>query len=207
MTCADCGYMMGPFDKECPRCRISPSTRTSNPVSMPTASPVISLGIALILCPACQQMVSTQATNCPHCGQPMTIQSPTPQSDRAILANGYSNSIVTKSRISPLIIAVSIICAILFVIGLVQVFVGCTGYANRFSPITVARNDMSNLTIRGGYISPIEYKGNMSIAEMKSQEIRVASLILIGIGCAFAAPMLVLVIVSFARRGRRVAVS
>jgi RNA polymerase subunit RPABC4/transcription elongation factor Spt4 len=65
MVCSRCGYMTGPFDKSCPRCSHPDYVA---PVIAPTQS---EQAVNLISCPACQQMVSTQAVACPKCGQPI----------------------------------------------------------------------------------------------------------------------------------------
>ena len=74
MTCAKCGYMLGPFDKECARCEGGTPGKAPSDVS--PANPVPQ--VALVLCPACQQQVSSQAIACPKCGQPIA-QQPIPQ--------------------------------------------------------------------------------------------------------------------------------
>jgi len=73
MTCSKCGYMMGTFDKECVRCKSTvasagPQASTPQPVA------VLAPAISLLPCPACQQMVSSQANACPKCGQPIAPQ-------------------------------------------------------------------------------------------------------------------------------------
>ena len=84
MTCSSCGYMMGPFDKNCPRCqnlpRQSPMTQQNSPaqVSMPlpqaplpeaAAAPPRALPASMMLCPACGNSMSRKARACPHCGE------------------------------------------------------------------------------------------------------------------------------------------
>lgn len=41
-------------------------------------------------------------------------------------------------------IATSLVCAILFVIGLLQVVTGSVGYSRRNTPVTDARDDINN---------------------------------------------------------------
>lgn len=84
MTCSSCGYMMGPFDKNCPRCQNLPrqSTRTQQnspaQVSMPLPQAPLPEAVAalqpalpasMMLCPACSHSMSRKARACPHCGE------------------------------------------------------------------------------------------------------------------------------------------
>lgn len=65
MICSQCNFMMGPFDKTCPRCTHLAGT----PSAVSTQSVK---AINMLLCPACQQSVSGQAISCPRCGQPIS---------------------------------------------------------------------------------------------------------------------------------------
>lgn len=84
MTCSSCGYMMGPFDKNCPRCQNLPRQSTvrqqNSPVqaSMPlpqkslpeaAAAPPSVLPASMMLCPACSHSMSRKARACPNCGE------------------------------------------------------------------------------------------------------------------------------------------
>ena len=107
------------------------------------------------------------------------------------------------SRISPLMIAISVVCAILFVIGLLQVVIGSVGYSRRNAPITDTRDDINNRTTEGAFISSVEQEGDMKIARLQSDNLREKSLVLIGVGCIFCTPMLILGVFSVTRRRPR----
>jgi len=205
MTCSQYGYMMGPFDKGCPRCKNVTSTQTiQSPI---VASDVTeNSGITLAPCPACQREISSQAFSCPHCGHPIVSQGLNPEINSKTQAEVRSDNTSLKPRTSPVMLSISIICAILFVIGLLQVVVGCSNYATRFDPIIDAKDDMKNQTIAGTGITPLEYQGNMDIATIKSNAIRDASLHQIMEGCGFAVPMFLFTVVSVVKRSKRVEV-
>lgn len=87
MVCSKCGYVMGPFDKACPRC-IPLAEAAPSP---PTVQPIQTVN--LISCPACQQMVSSQAIACPKCGQPISknpiqIADPNQEARTELMGNG-----------------------------------------------------------------------------------------------------------------------
>ena len=66
MVCSQCGYVMGPFDKVCSRCNQVVGAEKKTVLAQPEQT------INLMPCPACQQMVSSQAIACPKCGQPIS---------------------------------------------------------------------------------------------------------------------------------------
>lgn len=92
MVCSKCGYVMGPFDKACPRC--IPLAEAAP--SLPTVQPIQTVN--LISCPACQQMVSSQAIACPKCGQPISknpiqIADPNQEARTELMGNGSGTGI------------------------------------------------------------------------------------------------------------------
>ena len=102
MQCPKCGYVLTPFEVDCPRCKIfdwlvsvppeaptdgSQNAAAGNDADGPAVSPSIPLAVelegedkkpatALISCPLCQHPVSPRALQCPNCGHPMTPASP-----------------------------------------------------------------------------------------------------------------------------------
>lgn len=76
MTCSTCGYMMGPFDKQCPRCEnLPPKITPIEPPGPIVQAPVATVHVppilpaSLMLCPACNNSMSRTAHACPHCGE------------------------------------------------------------------------------------------------------------------------------------------
>jgi RNA polymerase subunit RPABC4/transcription elongation factor Spt4 len=77
MTCSSCGYMMGPFDKNCPRCQNLPRTAPPPPqtpvpqipLSEPVQATTPALPATMMLCPACGKSMSRKARACPQCGE------------------------------------------------------------------------------------------------------------------------------------------
>jgi RNA polymerase subunit RPABC4/transcription elongation factor Spt4 len=72
MTCSSCGYMMSPFDKNCPRCQNLPRTAPPPPpvaLPEPPAAPAATLPATMMLCPSCGNSMSRKARACPQCGE------------------------------------------------------------------------------------------------------------------------------------------
>lgn len=111
MQCPKCGYVLTPFEVDCPRCKIfdwfvsappeiSPEDTAASPASeadAPAAAPSVPLAselkgedrgaaTALIPCPLCQHPVSPHALQCPSCGHPMTPLPPEPEATKPVIA-------------------------------------------------------------------------------------------------------------------------
>src|SRR3979490_3078871 len=63
--CSQCGLVNFATAEVCKRCGASIAEVTTPPPSQEN------LKIPLIQCPACDASISSQATACPHCGQPV----------------------------------------------------------------------------------------------------------------------------------------
>lgn len=86
MICPACGYVMGPLDKTCPRCRnvgkpVTPQPQPESAIVAPGSSPVppspaqTPLPANMMPCRICANPVSCTARSCPHCGE--TFEPPT----------------------------------------------------------------------------------------------------------------------------------
>jgi len=80
VQCPKCGYEMGPFDEDCPRCkRMGPPATPQQPAPQPAPQVATPLGVA---CPHCHQVLLPEpGTNdlpafCGACGQAVTEAGP-----------------------------------------------------------------------------------------------------------------------------------
>lgn len=80
MICPDCGYVMGPLDKNCPRCRnvgkpVSAPPQPDATIVAPVSSPLPpspaqpQLPANMMPCRVCGNPVSCAAQSCPRCGE------------------------------------------------------------------------------------------------------------------------------------------
>ncbi len=114
MQCPKCGYVLTPFEVDCPRCKIfdwfvsvPPEVAPTEPegvdasaaseVDSPAAVPEVPLAselvirdtnpnAALVPCPLCQHPVSPRALQCPNCGHPMASPSAKPEATKPVAA-------------------------------------------------------------------------------------------------------------------------
>ena len=163
MTCSSCGYMMGPFDKECPRCKLNPPKLAPAAVSAPIQAPVAA----------------------------------------AIPLEAASAPMSSKRSVSPLSIAISVICGMLCVIGLLLIILGGYTYSKRNEPIYTMNDDLHNRSLTGEYVSPIEVDANRKTAQIETAGLRQEAFKLIAVGGAFCVPVVLLAAVSLAKRRPR----
>jgi len=103
------------------------------------------------------------------------------------------------SRTTPLTVALAVVCALLFVIGLLVAGLGGYGYAHRNAPLAAERADMDARSRQGEYISPNDYAGNMKIAAIEAEDNRTQSVKAVGLGVLFMLPLLAFGIVNVIR--------
>ena len=160
MTCSYCGYMMGAFDKECPRCKLNPPKLAPAAVLTPTQAPVAA------------------ATPLEAVSAPMN----------------------SKRSVSPLSIAVSVICGMLCVIGLLLIILGSYTYSKRNEPIYTMNDDLHNRSTAGEGVLPIEVDADKKMAQIETAGLRQEAFKLIAVGGAFCVPVILLAGVSLAKR-------
>jgi hypothetical protein len=73
MECPTCGYILGPLDTDCPRCKAGyvPPAMPAAPVPSPPLATE-----ALRFCPRCQQEITPEYENCPRCVDPTPFLRP-----------------------------------------------------------------------------------------------------------------------------------
>ena len=108
MQCPKCGYVLTPFEVDCPRCKIFdwfvsvppaklentddvPASEAAGPVTLPTVPLASELDAedkkrspALVPCPLCQHLVSPHALQCPSCGHPMASTATKPEAAKSV---------------------------------------------------------------------------------------------------------------------------
>ncbi len=111
MECPKCGFAMGPFDEECPRCK-----RQAQQVP-PPGTPVVSA----------EDTTPTNAMHCPHCGGELLAepgkQEPPPFCGQCGKATRQAASTAPVSKPAPLAVTCSIVLLVL-VIGTVVLVIG-----------------------------------------------------------------------------------
>ena len=96
MLCPHCQYMMGAFDKECPRChgKSLPKNpvQTVAPATSPTPQTVpLPTSAGLTKCPYCAEDIQPNAQKCKHCGEWLVSQGQSASSPAAPVPHSSVN--------------------------------------------------------------------------------------------------------------------